>query len=431
MSVYRAPFRADPITSAPVTSLWHPFANMAAVSGNELTIERGDGVHVWDDTGKRYLDATAGLWYMNVGYGRTEIGEAMAAQSARLPAYHIFGDFSNPPASALANRLASIAPLPGSKVFLASGGSDAVDTAGKLARRYFSLTGQPERTVLITREWGYHGTHAFGTSLAGMAPNLEGYGPMVPDVVKVPHDSVDALRDAIDGVGADRVAGLFCEPVIGAGGVRPAPEGYLKDARAVIDEAGALFIADEVITGFCRTGDWFASTRFSLEPDLLTFAKGVTSGYAPLGGVIAGPKVAAPFFDGDGSLFRHGYTYSGHPVVCAAALVNLDILEREGLAARALELESEIMDALSPLLDHPAVDHIRGGVGALAAVQLGGTAGSDPVAAATAATAAARRAGVISRALAGGGLQVSPPLVITRDQLDELTAGLRAGLDEL
>ncbi len=414
-----------------MTSLWHPFSNMAAVDGNELTIERGEGVYVWDDAGKRYLDATASLWYMNVGYGRTSIGEAMAAQSAQLAGYHIFGDFSNAPAANLADRLAAIAPLPGSKVFLASGGSDAVDTAAKLARRYFTLTGEPERTVLITRDWAYHGTHAYGTSLAGLAPNLEGFGPMVPDVVKVPHDSVDALREAIDDVGAERVAGLFCEPVIGAGGVRPVSDVYLKDARALIHEAGALFIADEVITGFCRTGDWFASTRFSLEPDLLTFAKGVTSGYAPLGGVIAAPRVAAPFWAGDGAMWRHGYTYSGHPVVCAAALANLDILEQEGLAARALELESEIMDALSPLLDHPAVEHIRGGVGALAAVQLGSDAGPDVIAAAGKAATASREAGVITRALAGGGLQVSPPLVISRDQLDELAAGLRAGLDAL
>jgi putrescine aminotransferase len=412
-----------------MSSFWHPFANMAVVDGNEITIDRGDGVHVWDSTGKRYLDAIASLWYMNVGYGRTEIVDAMAAQSHRLAAFHTFGDFSNAPAEELAERIARIAPIPGSKVFFGSGGSDAVDTAAKLTRRYFAEIGQPERTVFIVREWGYHGMHAYGTSLAGMTPNLEGHGPMVEAVVKVPYDSLGALGDAIERVGAHRVAALYCEPVIGAGGVRPAPEGYLKEARRMVDEAGALFVADEVITGYGRTGDWFASSRFSLEPDLLTFAKGVTSGYAPLGGVIVSPRVAEPFWTGEGAMWRHGYTYSGHPMACAAGLVNLRILDEEGLLSRALELETEMMEALSSLADHPAVDHVRGGVGALAAVQISGDAlAGDPNAAGRAAEAA-RDAGVITRAIAGGGLQASPPLTITQAQLDDLVAGFRAGLD--
>ncbi len=413
-----------------MTSFWHPFANMAQVSKSAIDIERGEGVYVYDTAGKRYLDGTASLWYMNLGYGRTEIGAAMAEQSAQLAAYHTFGDFTHPVAERLCDRLAAIAPVPGSKVFLGSGGSDAVDTAAKLCRRYFHEVGQPERTVFIMREWAYHGTHAYGTSLAGLAPNLEGHGPMIPDIVKVPHDDADALADAIDSVGADRVAGFWCEPVVGAGGVRPVEPAMLKQFRSIVADAGALFVADEVITGFGRLGDWFASTRFSLEPDLITFAKGVTSGYAPLGGVIVSPRVAEPFWTGDGAMWRHGYTYSGHPVCCAAGLVTLDIMESEGLLARALELEAEVMEALAPLTDHPTVDHVRGGVGALAAVQLGGeAAGPDVMASAVKAAIAARDAGVITRAIAGGGLQVSPPLVITRDQLDELATGLRAGLD--
>jgi putrescine aminotransferase len=414
-----------------MTSFWHPFANMAAVAGNELIIEHGDGVYVFDDGGKRYLDGTASLWYTNVGYGRTEIGEAMAAQSARLAAFHTFGDYANPAALRLADRLAGLAPIPGSKVFLTSGGSDSVDTAAKLARRYFAEIGEPERTVFIVREWAYHGMHGYGTSLAGIHANFEGHGPMIEDVVKVPYDSVDALDDVVARVGADRIAALYCEPVIGAGGVRPAPEGYLKHARRLIDHTGALFIADEVVTGFGRVGDWFASSRFSLEPDLVTFAKGVTSGYAPLGGVLVSPRVAAPFWSGEGAMWRHGYTYSGHPVACVAAEANLDILEREGLLPRALELESEIMDALGALNDHPAVGTIRGGVGALAAVQLADAVLNEDAHAANTVALGARAAGVITRPIAGGGLQVSPPLTISRDQLDELTAGLRAGLDAL
>ena len=412
-----------------MSSFWHPFANMAQVAGNEVVIERGDGVYVYDTDGNRYLDGIASLWYVNVGYGRTEIGEAMAEQSARLAAFQTFGEFANPPALELADRLARIAPVPGSKVFLTSGGSDSVDTAAKLARRYFAETGQPQRTVFVVREWAYHGMHAYGTSLAGLAPNLEGHGPMVQDVVRVPHDDVGALEDAIAATGPDRIAALYCEPVIGAGGVRPVEESYLKSVRSLTHEAGALFVADEVITGFGRVGDWFASSRFSLEPDLVTFAKGVTSGYVPLGGVIVSPRVAAPFWQGDGAMWRHGYTYSGHPVACAAAIVNLDIIEREGLLTRALELESEMMEALSALTDHSAVDHLRGGVGALAAVQLAaGVLDGDPAAPVRAADAA-RTAGVLTRVLAGGALQVSPPLTVTRAQLDELADGLRRGLD--
>ncbi|HSF84488.1 MAG TPA: aspartate aminotransferase family protein [Acidimicrobiia bacterium] len=412
-----------------MSSFWHPFANMASVSGSEVVIERGEGVYVYDAEGKRYLDGTASLWYANVGYGRSEIGQAMAEQSAKLAAFHTFGDFSNRPAMELADRIAGIAPIPESKVFFTSGGSDSVDTAAKLARRYFAEIGQPQRTVFIIREWAYHGMHAYGTSLAGMQPNLEGHGPMVEDVVRVPFDSVDYLMDTIELVGADRIAGLYCEPVIGAGGVRPAPEGYLKQARRVMDDTGGLFIADEVITGFGRVGDWFASSRFSLEPDLVTFAKGVTSGYAPLGGVLVSPKVAEPFWSGEGAMWRHGYTYSGHPVACVAAQANLDIMETEGLLPRALELETELMEALEPLNEHPAVGYLRGGVGVMAAVQLAdGVLAEDPNAAARAASAA-RAAGVITRAIAGGGLQASPPLTITRDQLDEMVAGLRTGLD--
>lgn len=414
-----------------MTSYWHPFANMADVAASSLRIERGEGVYVFDDTGKRYLDGTASLWYTNIGYGRTEIADAVSEQIVKLHAFHTFGDYTNGPAEELASRIAAIAPVPGSKVFLTSGGSDSVDTAAKLARRYFAATGQPERTVFITREWAYHGMHAYGTSLAGMAPNKEGTGPLVEQVVKVPFDSIDALRDAVSTIGGERIAGFYAEPVIGAGGVRPVPEVYLKEARSIVRDTGALYVSDEVITGFGRCGDWFASSRFSLEPDLVIFAKGVTSGYAPLGGVIAAPRVAEPFWTGEGTMWRHGYTYSGHPTACVAGIVNLDIIEREGLLTRALELESELMDALEPLTAHPLVSHLRGGVGALAAIQLDPAAlAEDPTLAARGA-AAVRNAGVITRAIAGGGFQASPPLIITRDQLDEMAAGFQAGLDAI
>ena len=412
-----------------MTSFWHPFSNMAAVGGNEFEVVRGEGVYVFDGDGKRYLDGTASLWYNNVGYGRTEIAEAVARQLTTLHAFHTFGDYTNRPAEDLAERIAAVAPEPASKVFFTSGGSDSVDSAAKLARRYFAETGEPDRTVFIVRDWAYHGMHAYGTSFAGIEPNREGTGPLVEQVVKVPYDSIDGLADVIGAVGAQRIAGFYAEPVIGAGGVRPARDGYLKEARAMIGEAGALYVSDEVITGFGRIGDWFAANRFSLEPDLIIFAKGVTSGYAPLGGVVASPRVAAPFWSGGGALWRHGYTYSGHATVAAAALANLDIMEREDLLTRALDLETAIMAALEPLASHPLVGHLRGGVGAMAAVQLASDALAEDATLVARAAVAVRNAGVITRALAGGGLQVSPPLITTHNQLDELAAGLRTGLD--
>jgi adenosylmethionine-8-amino-7-oxononanoate aminotransferase len=413
----------------PMGSYWHPFANMAAVAGNELVFDRGEGPYVWDTTGKRYLDGTASLWYANVGYGRAEISEAVAAQLNGLHAFHTFGNFSTRPTEELASRIAAYAPVAGSKVFLTSGGSDSVDSAAKLARRYFDAIGQQERTVFLIRDWAYHGMHGYGTSLAGIDLNREGTGHLVPDIVKLSHDSTDDLQDTIKSIGEERIAGFFAEPVIGAGGVRPAPDGYLKEARRMIGEAGALYISDEVITGFGRCGDWFAANRFSLEPDLITFAKGVTSGYAPLGGVIASPRVAEPFWSGDGAMWRHGYTYSGHAASCVAAQVNLDIIEREGLLARALQLETDLLEALAVLETHPAVDHIRGGVGVMAAVQLSTDLLEHDADAAGVAAGAALDAGVITRALAGGGLQASPPLIVDAGHLDELAEGLRIGLD--
>jgi putrescine---pyruvate transaminase len=414
-----------------MTSLWHPFASMAAVVGAELVISRGEGVFVWDDTGKEYLDATASLWYCQVGHGRTEIIEAMRTQALTLEAYHTFGDFANPPALALAHRLAAMSPDPRSKVFLTSGGSDSVDSAAKIARRYFQLTGEPERTVLITRSWAYHGMHGYGTSLAGIPGNADGIGPLVPDVVMVPYDSTDALSEAIARVGSERIAGFFCEPVIGAGGVRPAPDGYLKETRAITEEAGALYIADEVITGFCRTGDWFASNRFSLQPDMITFAKGVTSGYLPAGGVIAAPRVWEPFYAQGAPLFRHGYTYSGHPTVAAAALANLDLMEREQLSARALDWEHKLVEGLDTLRDHPLVGGHRSGVGFLGALVLDRERLSADPDLPVKAYKAVRARGVISRAIGGDALQISPPLTMDDAEFDRMLDGFRRGLDDL
>lgn len=412
-------------------SFWHSFADMAALeAGGELVVDRGEGVYIWDEDGRRYLDATAGLWYCNVGYGREEIAEAAGAQLRKLSAYSTFGDLSNRPAIELAERVAAFSPDPDSRVFLTSGGSDSIDTAAKMARRYWQLTGRADRTLLVTRENAYHGMHFAGTSLAGIEANAAGYGPLVGDVVKVAWDSADALRDAIDHAGPERVAAFFCEPIIGAGGVFPPPPGYLAEVREICRGSGVLFVADEVITGFGRAGDWFASNRWDLQPDIITCAKGITSGYLPMGGVIASPRVAEPFWT-SGGLWRHGYTYSGHATVAAAAMANLDILEREGLPKRALQLETDLAEALTPLAEHPMVAEVRAGAGVLAAVQLSAEAIAEDPTLPRRAVAACRVAGIMTRTLATGGLQVSPALVIDGAGLDELRNGFRTALDAL
>lgn len=409
-----------------MSSLWHPFAEMSKVQHAPFIVDRGEGIYVYDEEGREYLDAAASLWYMNVGYGRDEITDAMNAQSRKLPAFHAFVDYATRPALQLAAQIAAVAPDPDSKVFFGSGGSDAVDTAAKLARRYFNAIGQPERTVFIAREWAYHGMHTYGTSLGGMEANRLGYGgDLVSDVVIVPYDDEEAVQKAIDHAGADRIAGIFVEAVIGAGGIRPVSGDYLTAIRRMIRDAGGLYISDEVITGFGRVGAWFAAGLFDLEPDLMTFAKGVTCGYAPLGGVVAASHIAAPFFDTPGLMFRHGYTYSAHTTACVAGLAVMDIIEREGLLDRAQELEGEIYDALAPLEELDVVDNIRRGVGALAGVQL--QVGDDETLPARAA-AACREAGVLTRAMAGGALQVSPPLIMTPDQVSEMGSRFETGL---
>ena len=310
---------------------------------------------------------------MNVGHGRDEIVEAAMAQMRQLASYQTFGVFANRPALDLAERLADLAPLDDPRIFLGSGGGDAIDTAAKLARRYFAAIGTPERTHLISRSQGYHGTHGLGTSIGGIPANRQDVGPLDPDASVVPYDSLEALEAEIERVGADRVAAVFVEPIIGAGGVRQPAPGYIEGVAELCARTGVLFVCDSVIAGFGRLGTWFGIERWDVRPDMLTFAKGVTSGYLPLGGVVVGAKVAAPFWE-DGAWFRHGPTYSGHPTVCAAAMANLDIIEREGLLDRGRELEDEIASALRPLGDHPLVGEIRTGIGALGAIAFAGEA---------------------------------------------------------
>jgi len=305
-----------------------------------------------------------------------------------------------------------------------------VDTAAKLSRAYWRAVGRPGKQVIIGRSHAYHGVNAYGTSLGGIAVNTEPFGPLVTLVEHVPWDDAAALAKMIDHVGADRIGAFICEPVVGAGGVYFPPEGYLADVQQICRDADVLFIADEVITGFGRTGAWFGSHRYGIEPDMMTVAKGLTSGYLPLGAVITSPSVAEPFWHaGSAEIFRHGYTYSGHPAACAVGLANLDILEREQLVSRVAELEPALIAALTPVAKHELVSEVRTGAGLLAGIELAGAAReADPGLGARVVTAARER-GVITRLLRGVALQVSPPFVITTAELQQLAEVLTAALD--
>ena len=408
---------------------WHPFADMHATRSAELTIVSGDGVHVTDEEGRRYLDATASLWCVNVGHGREELADAAAAQMRELATYSAFGSFSNKPARELTDRLAALAPVDGARIFLTSGGGDSIDTAAKLARRYFAATGRPERVHLISRSQGYHGTHGLGTSLGGIPANRADVGPLDPHSSQVPHDSFEALEAEIERVGAEHVAAVFVEPVIGAGGVHPPAPGYLEAVDALCKRTGVFHVVDAVIAGFGRLGEWFGPERWDLRPDMITFAKGVTSGYLPLGGVVVSGAIAAPFWDEPNPpWFRHGPTYAGHPTSCAVALANLDIIEREGLLARGLELEGELAAALRPLESHALVGEVRAGTGALAAVALSGEALMREPTAPLRVWAQARDRGVLVRPL-GDAVGLSPPLIATREDVDTAASAISDALD--
>ena len=411
------------------TSFWHPYADMGSVRHSELVIERAEDVWVWDADGKRYLDGTAGLWYANVGHGRPEIRAAVADQMERLGAYSAFFDLANRPVQELAEVLAERAPMP-SKVFFGSGGSDGIDTAAKLARRYWWELGEPDRTVLVSRTAGYHGTHGFGTALGGIPSNRQGFGPL-GETVQVHHDSLEDMEQTIARVGPERVAAVFTEPVIGAGGVYPPAPGYIEAVTELCQRTGVLLVIDAVICAFGRLGTWFGIERWNVEPDMIVFAKGVTSGYLPLGGVMVSERVAEPFWrEPGGPIFRHGSTYAGHPTCCAAALANIEIIERDGLLERGREQERALLDALAPLAAHEFVSEVRGGVGTMAAVELTpNVLGRGPRVISLLARAV-RSAGVLVRP-GGSAIAVSPPLTATAEHFALIAEGIDRGLAEL
>src|SRR6186713_28446 len=418
---------ASPATSTE-TRLWHPFAAMGKVDSHEFVLTRGEGCRVWDVEGNEYLDATAGLWFVNVGHGRAEIADAVAEQLRTLAAHHVFGDQANPPALELAARLAELAPVEDAAVFFGSSGGEAIDTAAKIARRYWALVGSPERTVVLSRRFAYHGTNAYGTSLSGIPAVRDGYGTLVGDVGEVAHDDPDDLARVLDELDG-RVAAFVGEPVIGAGGVIPPPDGYWPAVAEICRERDVLLIADEVISGFGRLGSWFGCERYGFVPDLMTCAKGISSGYVPLSAVIASGRVRAPFWDEATPPFLHGGTYAGHPGACVAGLVNLDIIERERLVERAETLEPTLRRLVAPLAELPGVAEVRS-AGLAAAIEIDPDLVAAHPTAGVAVVSAARRHGVISRALRGVALQISPPLIVEEAELVSIADGLRAALEE-
>jgi adenosylmethionine-8-amino-7-oxononanoate aminotransferase len=406
-------------------ALWHPQAHMPSTLRRRLTIAAGEGAYVTTSDGRRLLDATSGLWHANVGHGRESLARAAYEQMCRLETYHLFGRYANEPALELADQVAALGPVDDAKVFWTSGGSDAVDLACKLARRHWQLHGQPDKKVILSRSGGYHGLHGFGTSIAGLEYNREGYGvdSLIPETARIPTNDLEGAAEVVRQLGADNIAAVIAEPVVGTGGVIAPEPGYLTGLQDLARQNDILFISDEVITGFGRTGAMFASERFGLQPDMLLMAKGITSGYAPLGGVLIAPRVWEAFFGDDAPIFRHGLTYSGHATACAVGSAHLDILEDEGLVARAGELEGVLHRALKPLTDHKLVAEVRSGVGFLAGVELLPDVDAEAVA------DRCVDAGVITRLLARNTLQICPPFVVTDPEVDHIATAIHDALD--
>jgi putrescine---pyruvate transaminase len=398
-------------------SFLHPFTPPR--KSKFLKIERGEGAVVWDDAGNAYIDGMASLWYVNIGHGRVEMAEALADQARTLAAYHAFDPFTNGPADAAADKIAELSPYDACRVFFGTSGSEAVDTAIKLARVAQREAGHPEKAIVVSRERGYHGTNYGGTSIQGIAPNRDGWGPLLPDVLNVTADDEEAMKQVFADHG-EKIAAVITEPVQGAGGVWPPPPGYLQHLRDLCDTYGAYLIHDEVITGFGRLGEWFGSQFYGVTPDMITFAKAVTSGYVPFSGVIIGPAVKAALEANEGFLLRTGYTYSGHPLGAVAALKSIEIQEREGLLARATEIGARLQQGLADLVDAGLLVNVRG-EGAVWGVTL--PDGVDAVATRDRLLAS----GVIVRPLQPY-LLMCPPFVITDEQIDEMVSGMRSVL---
>ncbi len=399
-------------------ALLHPFSPPAMAEESFIEIVRGEGSLVFDAEGKDYVDGMANLWLCQVGHGRAEIVDAVTTQMRQIEAYNTFTPFTNGPAARVAEMIVERSPHPDGRTFLGCSGSEAVDTALKLARLVQQRRGAEGRQVVIKRTNGYHGTNFGGTSAQGIAPNREGWGDLVPHFLEVPHDDLEAVASIFAEQG-DRIAAVLTEPLQGAGGVFPPAEGYLEGLRRLCDDNEALLIFDEVICGFGRTGQWFGAQTFGVTPDLITFAKGVTSGYLPLSGVIVSRLVCNELEEDPGFLLRTGYTYSGHQASCAAGMANLQVMTDEGLDRRANHVGEKLREGLSALEADGLIESWRG-MGAVYAAELGRD--SIPV------RNEILEEGVIVRPI-GTSLAICPPLVITDDEvgriIDTMASALR------
>jgi putrescine aminotransferase len=455
-----APLTTSALQALDSAHFIHPFTDHGdlATRGARV-IDRAEGIYVWDSEGQRMLDGMSGLWCVNAGYGRRELAEAAQAQMMKLAFYNSFFQTTNEPAVKLAAKLSSLAPTIGGRsfnhVFFSSSGSESNDTNVRMVRRYWDLLGQPQRKVIISRQNAYHGSTMAGASLGGMS-GMHAQGDLpIPNITHIgqPYFFEEGLpgetpaefgvrasgwlEDKILELGADKVAAFIAEPVQGAGGVIIPPDTYWPEIQRIVDKYGILLVSDEVICAFGRLGHWFAYEKFGYKPDLITFAKAVTSGYIPLGGVMVGDRVARVLIE-QGGEFNHGYTYSGHPVACAVALANIELMERENLPGRVKDdIGPYLAKAYATLADHPLVGVAEtcGFVAGLVLVK-SKTPGAngrmqmfpDNLAVGMRCRAHCFKNGLIMRAV-GDRMIIAPPLTMTHAQIDEMMALIRHVLD--
>lgn len=434
----------------------HPFTDFKSLGeeGSRI-ITHAEGVYIHDSEGQRILDGMAGLWCVNLGYGREELVEAAAEQMRELAYYNNFFKTTHAPAVRLAERLCALAPGHMNRVFFTGSGSEANDTVLRMVRRYWALKGKPEKQVVIARENAYHGSTVAGMSLGGMAPMHAQGGPCVPGIVHVRQPywfgegrfgegreqtpeafgqaCARAIEDRILELGEENVAAFIAEPVQGAGGAIIPPQSYWPAVKAVLARYDILLVIDEVICGFGRLGEWFGSQHYGLEPDLMPIAKGLSSGYLPIGGVLVGDRVAETLIE-EGGEFFHGFTYSGHPTCAAVALRNLELMEDEGVVERVRDdIGPYLASRWAELGEHPLVGEARslGLIGALELVadKATGQRFDKSLAAGNLCRDICFDSGLVMRSV-GDTMIISPPLVISREQIDELVALARRALDE-
>jgi adenosylmethionine-8-amino-7-oxononanoate aminotransferase len=431
--------------------LWMHFTRMGAYATADVPIVvRGEGCYVYDEHGKRYLDGLSALYCVNVGHGRVELAHAAADQAKELGFYTNWS-YAHPPAIELATRVAELAPGNLNRVFFTSGGSEAVESAWKLAKAYHAARGEPSRHKLIARNLAYHGTSMGALTATGLSPLRVPFEPLTPgghhvpntNSYRWPHDrdplwAADAIEEAIEFEGPSTVAAVILEPVQNGGGCFVPQEGYFERVREICDRHGVLLISDEVICSWGRLGCWFGSERYGYQPDMITTAKGITSAYVPMGALIAGDHLAEPFLHGK-SIFNHGFTFGGHPVACAVAHANIDLIDEEGLNDRVRENESRLRATLESLRDIPIVGDVRG-AGYFQAVEL--VKDQDTKETFNADESEELLRGFLSGELYKRGLicrtddrgdpivQLSPPLIAGEEQFEEIEAVLRPVLSE-